>query len=84
MMETKNAPLPERVKYFRDLAGKSQRDAQRSRGALRLAFLRLAKGWESLADASEELLATQAVELGAGAIDRREALAEPGSHDRAL
>jgi hypothetical protein len=66
MMEPTHAPLPERVKYFRDLARKARQEAQKSRGALRLAFTRLADGWESLADAAEELIARQANEPAAG------------------
>ena len=56
MIEPTGAPLPERVRYFRELTKRAQRDAKTARGSLRLAFVRLAEGWESLANATEDLM----------------------------
>jgi hypothetical protein len=83
MIEPTGAPLPERVRYFRELAKRAQRDARTSRGPLRLAFIRLAERWESLANATEDLMLarghTETPNIQAAPGQRATGL---GSHDR--
>jgi hypothetical protein len=83
MIEATNAPLPERVRYFRELAKRAQRDARTSRGPLRLAFVRLAQRWESLANATEDLmLARGQTETPNIEIAPEQRAPGLGSHDR--
>ena len=84
VIELTDAPLAERVKYFRQLTQRARRDAQRSRGPLRLAFLRLAQGWEMLADAAQDVMDNGATETPKDQVFPEQSARPISSHDRAF